>query len=244
LLCSNAVSAQDKKTIQTATIKTAIHCDHCKACETCGPKFNQALLYYSQIEDDLKNDAVGHQANLKAAKTSYFKGDFDWAQTQFATLKSASTQLIANDALEYYLLINDNSVADSTRVALSEFAKADYLLYQNKPGQAKLKFEDILSRYKGNEIESVTELRLGRIEERAGDFNAALGHYKNILDFHQDGIYVDEALYFSAVIYSEKLNEPEKAKPLFEKVIFEHPDSIYFVEARKKYRTLRGDSNL
>ncbi|NMH28264.1 tetratricopeptide repeat protein [Flavobacterium silvaticum] len=207
-------------------------------------KFNQALLYYSQIEDELKNDAVGHQASLKAAKTSYFKGDFDWAQAQFTTLKSASTQLIANDALEYYLLINDNTVADSTRVALTQFAKADYLMYQNKVSEAKQKFSEILTQFKGNEIEAVTELRLGRIDEKLGDYNGALQRYKNILDFHKDGIYSDEALYFSACIYSEKLNDPEKAKPLFEKVIFEHQDSIYFVEARKKYRTLRGDSNL
>jgi hypothetical protein len=33
---------------------------------------------------------------------------------QFKELKSANTQLIANDALEYFLLINDNTVADST----------------------------------------------------------------------------------------------------------------------------------
>jgi hypothetical protein len=36
-------------------------------------KFNQALIYYSQIEMDLKNDVVAHEASLKAAKTSYFQ---------------------------------------------------------------------------------------------------------------------------------------------------------------------------
>ena len=43
LLFSNGANAQQQKTIQTAVIKTAIYCDHCKACETCGPKFNQLL---------------------------------------------------------------------------------------------------------------------------------------------------------------------------------------------------------
>jgi tetratricopeptide (TPR) repeat protein len=107
-------------------------------------KFNQALLYYSQIEEDLKNDVVGHEASLKAAKTSYFKADFDWAQAQFRGLKSASSQLIANDALEYFLLINDNKVADSTMVALKKFAHADYMLYQNKNGEALAGFQSIL----------------------------------------------------------------------------------------------------
>jgi hypothetical protein len=66
---------------------------------------------------------VAHEASLKAAKTSYFKTDFVWALKQFKELKSANTQLIANDALEYFL-INDNTVADSTQTALKNLPKA------------------------------------------------------------------------------------------------------------------------
>lgn len=207
-------------------------------------KFNQALLYYSQIETDLKNDVVAHEASLKAAKTSYFKGDFTWALKQFKELKSANTQLVANDALEYFLLINDNTVADSTQTALKQFAKGDYLLYQNRNQEAVSQFQSILKTFKGQEIEAVTLLRLGKINEKLGDFALALSQYQNIIENHSDGIYVDEALFFSADIYNKKLNEPEKAKPLYEKILFHHEDSIYFVEARKSFRQLRGDTNL
>ena len=207
-------------------------------------KFNQALLYYSQIEEDLKNDTRGHEASLKSAKTSYFKGDFVWALKQFKELKTASTQLIANDALELYLLINDNTVADSTQTALKQFARADYLLYQNKNQEALVRFEAILKAFKGQEIESVTLLRLGKIYEKKGEYNLALSQYQSIIQQHQDGIYCDEALYFSAEIYNKQLKDIEKAKPLYEKIIFDHEDSIYFIDARKKFRALRGDSNL
>ncbi|QBN19371.1 tetratricopeptide repeat protein [Flavobacterium nackdongense] len=207
-------------------------------------KFNQALIYYSQIEENLKNDAVAHEASLKAAKTSYFQGDFVWASKQFKELKSASTQLIANDALEYFLLISDNTVADSTQTALKQFAKGDYLLYQNRNKEATDQFQAILKSFKGSEIEAVTFLRLGKIYEKQGEYNLALSQYQNIIAQHSDGIYIDEALYFSAEIENTKLQQPEKAKPLYEKIIFNHQDSIYFVEARKKYRQLRGDKNL
>ncbi|MFL9830222.1 tetratricopeptide repeat protein [Flavobacterium sp. ST-87] len=207
-------------------------------------KYNQALLYYSQIEMDLKNDAVAHEASLKAAKTSYFKGDFAWALKQFKELKSANTQLIANDALEYFLLINDNTVADSTQTALKAFAKGDYLLYQNRNPEAVAQFQLVLNSFKGGEIEAVTQLRLGKTFEKMGEYNLALSQYQSIMDHHSDGIYIDEALFFSAEIYSKKVNEPEKAKPLYEQIIFNHQDSIYFVEARKKFRELRGDKNL
>ena len=204
-------------------------------------KFNQALIYYSQIQDDLKNDEVAHEASLKAAKTSYFQGDFAWASKQFKELKSASTQLIANDALEYFLLISDNTVADSTQTALKQFAKGDYLLYQNRNQEAKVQFQTILKSFKGSEIEAVTLLRLGKIYEKQGEYNLAIPQYQNIINQHADGIYIDEALFFAAEIYNKKTNEPEKAKPLYENIIFNHQDSIYFVEARKEYRKLRGD---
>ncbi|SHG59056.1 tetratricopeptide repeat protein [Flavobacterium defluvii] len=207
-------------------------------------KYNQALIYYSQIQMDLKNDVMSHEASLKAAKTSYYKGDFEWALKQFKELKSANTQLIANDALEYFLLINDNTAADSTQTALKQFAKGDFLLYQNKKPEAITQFQSVLKNFKGQEIEAVTLLRLGKIYESQKDFPLALSQYQQIIDNHSDGIYVDEALFFSAEIYNDELKDPEKAKPLYEKVIFNHQDSIYFVDARKKYRELRGDKNL
>jgi tetratricopeptide (TPR) repeat protein len=192
----------------------------------------------------LKNDEVGHEASLKAAKTSYFKGDFDWAQKQFKALKSASTQLIANDALEYFLLISDNTVSDSTQTDLKKFARADYLLYQNKIQDALAEFQSILKDHKTDEIQDVTTLRLGRIYEKQGNYTAALTEYQTIIDKFQEGIYIDEALYFSAEIYNKQLKETDKAKALYEKILFNHQDSIYFIDSRKKFRQLRGDNNL
>ena len=207
-------------------------------------KFNQALIYYSQIENDLSGDVIGQEASLKTAKTSYYKADFKWASHQLKVLKSASTQLIANDALDLFLLISDNTVEDSTQVALKQFSRGDFLLYQNKKQEALSQFQLILKEHKGEEIEAVTLLRIGKIHEKQGDYTKALENYNEIITNHKDGIYIDEALYFSAEIYNLKLNDAEKAKPLYEEMIFKHEDSIYYVDSRKKYRQLRGDSTL
>ncbi|KOS07260.1 hypothetical protein AM493_15360 [Flavobacterium akiainvivens] len=206
-------------------------------------KFNQAIIYYAQVEEDLKNDPVGHQASFKMARSSYFKGDFDWAGKQLKVLKSNASQLIANDALEIYLLIIDNTAEDSLQTALKKFAKADFKLYQNKRAEALADFQELLATDKTESIQDVTLLRIGEIYEKQGQYDLALKNYAEIIEKYKEGIYVDEALYFSAEIYNKKLNDPEKAKPLYEKVIFEHQDSIYFVEARKQFRALRGDTN-
>jgi len=205
-------------------------------------KFNQAIIYYAQVEEDLKNDAVAHEASLKMAKASYYKGDFTWAQKQLKVLKSNSSQLIANDALELYLLIIDNTVEDSTQTALKKFARADFKLYQNKKDEALAGFKAIQATDKTASIQDVTLLRIGEIYESMGNYDLALQNYQQIIDTYKEGIYVDEALFFSAEIYNKELQQAEKAKPFYEKMLFEHQDSIYFIEARKQFRLLRGDA--
>lgn len=207
-------------------------------------KFNQAILYYAQVQDDLPNDEQAHEASLKMAQASYFNQDFDWAQKQFSVLKSSTSQLIANDAMQAFLLISDNAAEDSTHVALKKFAKADFLAFQNRTSEALTAFKEILQQHKGQSIEDETLFKLGKLYEKQNDFNNALTYYQEIIDKHSEEIYIDEALFFSAEIYRKYLANPEKAKKLYEEIIFKHQDSIYFVEAQSNYRKLRGDTNL
>lgn len=207
-------------------------------------KFNQAILYYAQVEENLKNDVLAHEASLKLAKANFYKKDFDWTLQQVKNLKQSPSLLIANDAVELFLLIEDNSVEDSLRIALQDYAKAEFQLYQKKNDEALQSFLTILQRHKGKSIEESTLFKVGKIFEEKKDYTKAIQYYQNILEQHKDGIYKDEALFFSAEIYRKYLLDNEKAKPLYEKIVLEHPDSLYFTESRKQYRTLRGDSTI
>ena len=205
-------------------------------------KFNQALLYYSQIESNSNNNPTGQEASLKIAKTSYYKEDFTWAEQQVKILKSASTQLIANDALELFLLLNDAKAQDSTQTALKKFAKADFLLFQDKKEDALQKFQLILSENKEDAIVPAVLLKIGTIQVKNQNYTEALTSFQEIINQHKESIYVDEALFFAGETY-EKLDLIDKAKSAYEALILQHSDSIYFVDAQKKYRKLRGDTN-
>ncbi len=207
-------------------------------------KFNQAILYYAQVEDNMKNDEMAHEASMKMAKANYFKNDFDWALQQVKVLKQSSSLLIANDALELFLLIQDNSVEDSLRKALTAFSKADLKLYQKKKNDALQDFKQILTDYKDDPIADETLLKIGKIQQDLKQYNEAITSFNEIIEKHTDGVFVDEALYFSAEIYRRFLDNPEKAKALYEKIIFNHQDSIYFTESQRQYRLLRGDTNI
>jgi tetratricopeptide (TPR) repeat protein len=207
-------------------------------------KFNQAILYYAQVEENLKNDVIAHEASFKLAKANFYKRDFDWTLQQVKNLKQSPSLLIANDAVELFLLIEDNSVEDSLRIALQDYSKADFQLYQKKNDEALQSFLTILEKHKGKSIEESTLFKVGKIYEEKNDYTKAIQYYQNILEQHKDGIYKDEALFFSAEIYRKHLLDNEKAKQLYEKIVLEHPDSLYFTESRKQYRTLRGDSTI
>ena len=108
-----------------------------------------------------------------------------------------------------------------------------FLLYQNKNQEALVQFQQIVKEHKGDVIEDVTLLLIGKTYEQLADFTTALSFYQQIIDNFPESIYRDEALFFSAELYNKQLNQPEKAKTFYEAVLFNHQDSIYYVEARK-----------
>lgn len=204
--------------------------------------FNQALIYYSQVQKNLKNDVIGQEARFKVARTSFYKGDFKWAESQLKVLKSSTSQLIANDALQLKLVISDNSVHDTLQVALKKFARAHLLSYQEQDAAAIEALDTIIAEHQGEAVEDEALMMQAELFEKKKAFEKAAMNYRKVIEFFSDDIYIDDALYSLAKIYLEQLNEPEKAKPLLERIIFDHPDSIFYPEARKTFRALRGDA--
>ncbi len=205
-------------------------------------KFNEALIYYSQIQANLKNSVISQEARFKVAKTSYYKGDFEWAESQLKILKASTSQLIANDALDLKLLISDNKYEDSLFVALKLYAKADLMAFQNRTDDAISLLDQILTEHKGETIEDEALLKQAQLFEKKKQYDKALVNYQTIITNYADEILADDAIYFLAELYNNILEEPQKAKDLYEQLIFKHADSIYAVEARKKFRMLRGDT--
>ena len=205
-------------------------------------KFNQALIYYSQIQKKVQSHVLAQEARFKVAQTSYFKGDFEWAQLQLDVLRKSASQLIANDAMELSLMIRDNSLEDSTQTALKKYAKADLMAFQLKSNEAITALDDILLNHKGEKIEDEALLKQGELYEKTGQYAKAEANYLKLIEFYNDDILADDAHFRLAKLYEDQLQQPEKAKDLYEQIIFNFADSIYFVEARKKYRLLRGDA--
>jgi tetratricopeptide (TPR) repeat protein len=204
-------------------------------------KFSTALIYYTQVQKKLKNDELGQEARFKIAQTSYYKGDFDWAQNQLKILKKSTSQLIANDALDLNLLITDNATRDSTKVALTQYAKAELLAFQNKNQEALKILEGILVEFKEHSIIDEALFKQAELFEKEKQYYKAEQSYLDLIALNTQDILADDAHYKLGLLYEERLENPEKAQEYYEKIIYDYPSSIYLVDARNKYRALRGD---
>ncbi len=201
----------------------------------------EAILYYGQAEKAFEKSPIGQEAKFKRAKAAYYVGDFQWAQGIFNALKASTSKLIANDAMQYSLLINDNIALDTSTEAMALFAKADLLNYQDKRDSAMIILNQLQKQFPEHSVQDEVLLLRSEIEMAKKDYEAAARDLQAIIDAYSDGILADDAQFRLAELYQTKLNRIEEAKELYRDLFTEHPDSFFTAEARKRFRELRGD---
>ena len=76
--------------------------------------------------------------------------------------------------------------------------------------------------------------------QKTRQYKKAEANYLKIIAVYKDEILADDAYFNLANLYEHQLQDPQKAKQYYEQIIFDFADSIYFTQARKKYRMLRG----
>ncbi len=201
----------------------------------------EATLTYSQVEKAFPGTPIAQDANYRNAKLSYYTGDFKWAKGQLNVLKAATSQLIANDALNLSLVIGDNTVADTTGNALKMYARADLLIFKEEPTKALNTLDSIDHKYPNNSLQDDILMAKARILIQQKDYQAAITPLKKIVAEHPSDLWADDAVYMLGTLYEEQLNDKETAKTYYQKIITDYPGSVWIGDARKHFRILRGD---
>lgn len=202
----------------------------------------EASLLYSQVDLDFKYDMLGHEARLRNAKVSFYSGDFLWAQAQLQVLKSSTSKLIANDAMELSLRITDNLGLDSNSVPLSYFARAELLRFQHRYDEALGVLDSLTEAYPGHSLGDDILYERYRIAYARHRYDEAAMQLNKLLELYPLDILVDNALLDLGILYEDRLNDPEKAKAIYQRLLFEQTGSIFVPEARDRFRKLRGDN--
>ena len=212
-----------------------------------------ATLNYSQVDKDLPNDTIGQLAKFKNAKLSFYIGEFNWAKSQLDVLRAATSKLIANDAMYFSLLISDNEEEEeedidslfmgntNNNTPLRYYAKADFLRFQNKDEEALKMLDSVLLVSPYGPLDDDVLYQKAQILIRKKDYFGAEILLKKIVEMYSSDILADDATFQLAELYEYYLKDIPKAMEYYEKLMKEYPGSLFVVDARKQYRTLRGD---
>lgn len=201
----------------------------------------EASLLYSQVDKEMKDAPLGEMARYKNAKLSYYKGDFEWAQDQLDVLKGSTSELISNDAIDVAVFIMEHFNLDTTAESMRYFAEADLLIFQNRFSEAFQKMDTILMKFPKHGLGDDVYMAKAKVHFRKREYTQAIEFLNKITEEYKDGILVDNAIFKMAEIQELYLKNNVKAMEFYEKILVDHMGSTFTVEARKRYRRLRGD---
>lgn len=197
-----------------------------------------ASLLYMQVEKQFKYETIGDEAKFKNARIFYYDGDFKYAQSQLDVLKSSTSKVIANDAMNLSLLITENLGLDSNYFAMEQFASADLLLQQHQFDTAFQMLDSITAIFPEHNLADDILMRKADAHIFLSQWQLAIKQLEKIATNHKDDILADDALYKIGQIYENQQLNYEKAAEYYFKIMKAFPGSLFATKARKRYREL------
>lgn len=201
----------------------------------------EASLLYSQVEKLNKETLVGYEAKLRNAKLNYYTGYFALALSHIDILKRATTREISNDAISLSLLINNNTILDTSDFVMKKYADTELLLFQNKKEEAISYFKELIEENPQHSIVDESYWSLATVYRELGQFDKSIEYLEKLLQEYGYDILADDAAFAKAEILERNVGQTEQAQELYRNFLTEYPGSMYAAEARKRFRQLRGD---
>lgn len=200
-----------------------------------------AALEYMKAEKAFKYDEIGERAKFKAAKVYYYTGEFGFAKGMLDVLKGSTSRLIANDALYLSQLILDNTTIDTSEAAMQIFARADLFFNQQRYTDAHHLLDSLLTAFPQHRLTDDIYFMKYKLHMEKKAYADAASDLSIIADQYGTDILGDDAVFLLGALNEDYLAKPDVAMTYYERILLEYPASLYVVEARKRYRLLRGD---
>lgn len=201
----------------------------------------EATLLYAQVDKALKDAPLGEEARFKNAKLAYYRGDFSYAQGLLDVLKASTSELVANDAMQLSVFITDNLGLDSVAAPMLMFARADLLIFQNDIPNAIATLDSLTQQFPGHKLTDDILFAKAQIALKQQKTDDAVALLEEIRQQYAFDLLGDDAIFKLGELYQYQYKDLEKAKLCYEQIILNYKDSLYATEARKRFRSLRGD---
>lgn len=198
-----------------------------------------AVLEYAKIEKDFPDLEITDNAKFKKAKVYFYLGQMKWAQQQLDILKGSPSKLIANDAIYWSDFISENS-DDSLQTNLKRYARAELDFYEGYYLKSLTTCDSLIKESSGASVIPFVYHLKYEIYYEQKDYTKAAENLQFVVDNYSATMWTDKAIYELATLYETKLNQLDKAKELYKKLLFDYKASIYSNKARERFIELKN----
>lgn len=202
----------------------------------------EASLLYGQVDKDELDGPLGEEARFKNSRIFYYNGDYELAEDLLSILKSSTSELIANDALQLAVFIQENQGDEAKELAMKDVSTAELLFYQNRAEEAVKTLVSLKKVFPNSSLIDDVLLIQANYEKAVENDSAASKLYKELVDKFPTSILADRALYEWAKLEEESFKNIESAKEAYLKILTKYKDSVFTTDARKRLRKLRGEN--
>ena len=177
-------------------------------------------------------------ADLLKAKIEYYRGNYDNARTLAEAIlqQEGLAGTMANDALRLQSIL---MIAAEAPQAVSFYAQADWLLFQEKKSEAISKLESAIEENAPPHFQIRLIFDAARLATEIGKYPEALAFCNRVLQERALALYADEALFLMAGIFDDKLRDAAEAFRMYDRILVEYPDSQFAIPSRDRLKELR-----
>lgn len=188
----------------------------------------------------LRTSSIQEEAAFRLAELQYFGNHPDSALVLLGELTRNPASDIANDALSLEVFIGQHLQKD--RPALAAFARGDLLRRRHKYADALEVYRSIPSSYPNSEMLDEAAARSGDVLAMLKKYPDAVQQYEQLMTGFPESILLDETLMKIGLVWQFGLRDVSRAIAAYEQLLARFPSSIYSADARKRIRSLRGDT--
>ena len=198
--------------------------------------FEQVTANQSSNPDEIA------EATYYLAQIEFWTGSFSKSLEQLKKLNKNLSADFTNDALELAALIS-SSKKDSLNLML--FAKADLLLLQNNLQQAAIEFKTLSDNSNLFIINEFSKIKLVEIFICTNEYQEAINLLIDITINQKNAVFIEKAAFLLAKIYHYGLSDLVRASEIYQKILENFPNSLYFDRARDALNgiSLKTDKN-
>jgi tetratricopeptide (TPR) repeat protein len=204
-------------------------------------RLTDARIRFTRLVTRLRTGELADAARFELARLHFYQGEFDTAKSLVESMQEQTSTDVANDAIEFKVMLNDNRGPDSLDTALRRYARAMLEQRQRQTANALLTLNHLLEEFGSHKIADDAHFRRAQVYEELQRYEDAIQAWLEMPLLYPKSFLGDRSLFQAARVADRRLGDGERAIALYERLLTEYPRSLLVRQARDHIRILRGE---